>query len=225
MTYTVEYSNRPEQREDSHLVVLLHGYGSNEKDLLGLTPHLPGENITYLAMRAPQPVGTAYDPEHGSAYVPGAAMGYQWYSLSQTLDTKVREVELATDYLLTWLDQNASIYRDITLLGFSQGMALATSVARHRPEMIKAIIGLSGYIVESDSDYFKDDALKKARIPLFYGRDQEDPVIPEDKVKYTLDFSRDYFDVMKVLYAGMGHGVNAQEIAHVSEFIQYKVLK
>lgn len=224
MTYTVEYSNRPEQREDSHLVVLLHGYGSHEKDLLGLTPHLPGENITYVAVRAPQPVGTLFDSDHGSAYVPGAAMGYQWYALNQALDTNLRAVELATDYLLTWLEENGAIYRDLTLLGFSQGMAIATSVARRRPELVKAIIGLSGFVVESDTGYFDDEATAAAQIPLFYGRDRQDPVIPESKVGYTLEYARDHFTMTAELYTGMGHGVNAVEIADVAQFMQDHVL-
>ncbi|MBM7051351.1 MULTISPECIES: alpha/beta hydrolase [unclassified Rothia (in: high G+C Gram-positive bacteria)] len=224
MTYTAEYSNRPEQREDSHLVVLLHGYGSNERDLLGLTPHLPNQGMTYVALRAPQPVGAPFDAELNQAYIPGSAMGYQWYSLDQRLNTNVRGVELASDYVLRWLDDHAGIYSDITLLGFSQGMAVATSVARHRPTAVKAVIGLSGYVIETQSNYFDNAAVAAAQIPLFYGRDQADPVIPEDKVAFTLEYAGDHFETTKRLYSGMGHGVNAQEIGHVAEFIEQKVM-
>lgn len=225
MTYTVEYSNRPEQREGTHLVLLLHGYGSHEQDLLGLVPHLPQENLTYVAMRAPQPVGAAYDPDQEGAYLPGAALGYQWWALNQSLNTNVRAIELASDYVIQWLEEHQDQYKDITLLGFSQGMAVATSVARHKPELVKAIIGLSGFVVEQESNYFKDAELEQSPIPLFYGRDQQDPVIPHEKVEFTLDFARGHFDTTSMIYTGMGHGINASEIAHVSEFMQLHVLQ
>ena len=35
---------------------------------------------------------------------------------------------------------------------------------------------------------------------------------------------RAHVALTKVLYTGILHGINAQEIAHVSEFLQYKVL-
>ena len=52
-TYIVEYSRPENERAGTHLVLLLHGYGSHEKDLLSLAEHLPQEGITYAGMRAP----------------------------------------------------------------------------------------------------------------------------------------------------------------------------
>ena len=50
MNFTVEYSNRPEQRRGTHLILMLHGYGSNEHDLLQLGEVLGGE-LTYAGLR------------------------------------------------------------------------------------------------------------------------------------------------------------------------------
>ena len=58
---------------------------------------------------------------------------------------------------------------------------------------------------------------------MFFGRDQEDPVIPQEMVNYTYDWIRKYTDGIKVLYAGAGHGVSAMEIRHVGEFLEVKV--
>ena len=85
------------------------------------------------------------------------------------------------------------------------------------------VVGLSGYAVDSDSPYFKDEELKKTELPVFFGRDQEDPVIPQEMVNYTYDWIRKYTDGIKVLYAGAGHGVSAMEIRHVGEFLEVKV--
>ncbi|MFC2657074.1 MAG: phospholipase, partial [Rothia dentocariosa] len=72
--------------------------------------------------------------------------------------------------------------------------------------------------------YFRDDELKATELPVFYGRDQEDPIIPQPFVDYTYEWIRAYTDGIKVLYAGAGHGVSALEIRHVGEFIDVKVL-
>jgi phospholipase/carboxylesterase len=41
------------------LVVLLHGRGSNEREILSLAPHLPG-GAAYAAVRAPIGEGSGY---------------------------------------------------------------------------------------------------------------------------------------------------------------------
>uniref|UniRef100_UPI003F7437F0 hypothetical protein n=1 Tax=Enterococcus faecium TaxID=1352 RepID=UPI003F7437F0 len=48
----VLWSAAPAERAGRPLLVLLHGYGSNERDLFGLVPHLPAEFV-FAALRAP----------------------------------------------------------------------------------------------------------------------------------------------------------------------------
>ena len=222
-TYIVEYSRPEEERAGTHLVLLLHGYGSHEKDLLSLAEHLPQEGITYASMRAPQPVGTQFSADTTGAHIPAEATGYQWYPLDQQLNADVRSIEQASDYVLEWVEQQEPHYASVALLGFSQGMGVATSMVRHAPGEFAAVVGLSGYAVDSDSPYFKDEELKKTELPVFFGRDQEDPVIPQEMVNYTYDWIRKYTDGIKVLYAGIGHGVGPMEIRHVGEFLEVKV--
>ena len=77
-----------------------------------------------------------------------------------------------------------------------------------------------GCAVGEDPD---DAALAQVRprLPVFYGRDQQDPVIPEPMVAETLGWLREHAEVTKVLYAGMGHSVCPQEIGHVGEFLRH----
>ena len=174
-------------------------------------------------MRAPQPVGTQFSADTTGAHIPAEATGYQWYPLDQQLNADVRSIEQASDYVLEWVEQQEPHYASVALLGFSQGMGVATSMVRHAPGEFAAVVGLSGYAVDSDSPYFKDEELKKTELPVFFGRDQEDPVIPQEMVNYTYDWIRKYTDGIKVLYAGAGHGVSAMEIRHVGEFLEVKV--
>jgi phospholipase/carboxylesterase len=50
-------------------------------------------------------------------------------------------------------------------------------------------------------------------------------VVPAAAVEYTNTWLRAHSQLTKVLYTGIWHGINAQEMAHVGEFLQYKVLK
>ena len=189
--YVVEYTRPANERAGTHLVLMLHGYGSQEHDLLSLAAHLPQEGFTYASMRAPQPVGSQFSADSSGAYIAADAIGYQWYPLNQQLESDQRAIEQA--------------------------------MVRHAPGEFAAVVGLSGYAVDSDSPYFKDEELKKTELPVFFGRDQEDPVIPQEIVNYTYDWIRKYTDGIKVLYAGIGHGVGPMEIRHVGEFLEVKV--
>lgn len=221
--HLVAFANSEKDIAGNHLLLMLHGFGSHEHDLLPISQYLP-KDMVYASMRAPQPVGASLALESLSAYIPGAAQGFQWYPMDNSLNTNIRAVELAADYIIEWLEEAASDAASITLLGFSQGVAMATSVARRRPDLIKAVVNLSGFVVADESDYFMDDEFKAAQIPVFYGRDPRDPVIPAEKVSFTCHWLRENADVQEELYDGIFHGINLEEIQDVKAFLEAKVL-
>jgi phospholipase/carboxylesterase len=207
--------SRPEaERAGTPLIVMFHGYGSNEADLMGLAGYLP-EDFTVAALRAPQTLA------------PGA---YQWFPLMAAQDFTMDSVEAAVEYALAWLDEVRSQHSSVTLLGFSMGMAMATSLLRRRPADFAAVVGLSGFAVDpaaagaADYSYFRDAELT-GTVPLFWGRDQADPVITADKVEYTMGWVRGHVALTKITYPGIGHSVSGPEIAHVKEFLEQAVLK
>jgi len=209
-TYTpvVAWSKPEAERAGTPLLVLFHGYLSNEQDLMGLVPGLP-EEFTVAAVRAPVALGP----------------GFTWFPLMHEPDFSLDKVTRAVADVCAWLDSVKEQHSSVSLLGFSMGMAVATSVLRHRPQEIAAVVGLSGFAIPAAGDpFFDDEAVKALRPPLFWGRDQADQVITEDKVEFTHAWANEHVDLTKVLYAGIGHGVSAQELAHVKEFLTYKVL-
>ncbi len=201
--------SRPEsERAGTPLLVLFHGYLSHEKDLIGLAPMLP-EEFTLASVRAPYAMGP----------------GYTWFPLMEDLDYSLEKVVESVQQVWAWLDDVKEQHSSVTLLGFSMGMAVATSVLRHRPEEIDAVVGLSGFAIQADGhDFFDDEATRAARKPMFWGRGQADPVITEDKIDFTLDWAGEYTDLTKMLYAGMAHSVSEPEMKHVGEFLRDHVL-
>ncbi|MBO1266397.1 alpha/beta hydrolase [Arthrobacter cavernae] len=203
----VLWSHDEEERAGKPLLVLLHGYGSNEQDLFSLAGMLPQEFVV-AALRAPMPMGP----------------GFTWFPLTASIDYSLEAVKLAAEYALEWLDTVKANHSSVTLLGFSMGMAMATTLLRQRPADFAAVVGLSGFAVDAGADATFRDAELDGTVPLFWGRDQQDPVITPDKIEFTIGWVRKHVDLTKVLYTGMWHGINQQEIGHVGEFLNHKVL-
>jgi phospholipase/carboxylesterase len=151
--------------------------------------------------------------------------GFTWFPLTDSADYSLDAVKSAAAFVLDWLDGVKGDHPSVTLLGFSMGMAMATTLLRQRPADFAAVVGLSGFVVNAGGDpSFRDDELDGS-VPLFWGRDQQDPVITQDKIEYTMGWVRKHVKLTKVLYTGMWHGINQQEIGHVSEFLTHEVLK
>lgn len=207
-TPTVLWSKPEAERAGTPLLVLLHGYGSNEEDLMGLAEMLP-EEFTIASVRAGEQAGP----------------GFAWFPLRTDISYSLDSVKTATEETAAWIDSVKGNHSSVTLLGFSQGMCMATSLVRHRPADFAAVVGLSGFAVDSEGDaFFQDEALAEVKLPVFWGRDQADPVIPEASIEFTNKWLRDHSKLTKVLYTGIWHGINAQEMAHVKEFLQMTVL-
>lgn len=203
----VVWSRPEDEREGTPLLVLLHGHLANEEDLMGILDFLPDE-FTVASVRAPVAMGP----------------GFTWFPLMQDEAYSVDKVTAAVQEVIDWVDSVKGPHSSVSLLGFSMGMAVATTMLRARPADYAAIVGLSGFAVPAEgSDFFRDSELAGKRVPFFWGRDQEDPVIPGDRIEFTHAWLNGHTRLTKVLYAGMYHSINAQELGHVREFLQMSV--
>ncbi|MEO5781086.1 alpha/beta hydrolase [Arthrobacter sp. PAMC25284] len=203
----VLWSKSEADRAGKPLLILLHGHGANEQDLFSLAELLPADFVV-AAVRAPIATGP----------------GFTWFPLTASIDYTLDAVMDASSYVLDWLDSVKANHPSVTLLGFSMGMAMATTMLRQRPADFAAVVGLSGFVVDAGPDTSFRDAQLDGTVPMFWGRDQQDPVITQDKIEFTMGWVRRHVKLTKVLYAGMWHGINQQEIGHVSEFLTHEVL-
>ncbi|WP_417365784.1 alpha/beta hydrolase [Glutamicibacter arilaitensis] len=202
-------SRNDESRLGTPLLVFLHGYGSNEQDLMGLSQHLP-EEFTYLSVRAPLQAGP----------------GYSWFPLTQEIDYSIDAVAHSVQALWALLEPLAQQHSSVTLLGFSQGMAMATSLARYQRDSIDAVVGLSGFAVDPQSlEIFDDAKLEENPLPMFWGRDLADPVITQGKIEYTLGWVPKHTELTSETYPQIGHSVCMEELQDVAEFLNKVVLK
>src|SRR5699024_1073697 len=119
-------------------------------------------------------------------------------------------------------------YRIVSLLGFSQGMAMATSIMRIHPEAYTTVIGQSGFIVDTTGaqeleSLFDDAQVAKTQPPLFWGYDPADPIVSSDRIAETGNWLRPRVQLEERTYNGVGHGIHPDEIGHLVNFIEKHV--
>lgn len=152
------------------LVVLLHGYGSNGDDLIGLAPFfaqaLP--EAEFLSPNAPFPCEMS-------------AFGFQWFGFEdRSPDMLLGGAQLAGQILDRFLDAELAKRglqeRDLALVGFSQGTMMSLHVGLRRPQAVGGILGFSGSLIGPDAL----EAEIRSRPPVFLVHGTADQVVPHD---------------------------------------------
>jgi phospholipase/carboxylesterase len=203
MKLSLDYLIRePKTKLDKNpLILLLHGYGSNEADLFSFATELPDEYFV-ISARAP------YDLQYGS---------YAWYAINFDADeNKFSDNEQAIksrDLIAQFIGELTINYtidaNNITLLGFSQGAILSYAIALSHPEKIKNVIALSGYANEDimEANYKKNDF---SQLRIFQSHGTVDQVIPIDWARKTKPFL-DKLGIASIYNEyPIGHGISPQ---------------
>lgn len=205
----VRWSAPVEARAGRPLLVLLHGYGSEEGDLFGLAPHLP-EDFVVAAVRAP------LSP-------PFPTPGWSWFPIEGLHARTPGATTAAAQSLLAWLDRAARDAASVGLLGFSQGSVVALQALRLQPERFAFVVNLAGYV---DADPLPTDAaLAALRPPVFWGRGARDEVIPADRVAHTVQWLPGFVELSGRVYPGLTHSVSQDELADVGVFLDKQLAR
>lgn len=196
----VIWSAPARERSGRPLLVLLHGYASHEGDLFQLSPRLPLEPVI-ASVRAPI-------PENG---------GWAWFSFAErgVADPPAGEVDDAAAALIDWLD--GLEFASVSLLGFSQGAAVALQAMRHRPSMFRAIVALSGFVATGDEA--GDAELETLRPPVFWGRGTLDGIIPAEAVERTEAWLPNHASATTRIYENLAHSVSSDELTDITSFL------
>ena len=181
--------------------MLLHGYGSHEGDLFSMSPALPLEPVI-ASVRAPI-------AESG---------GWAWWSrqASPAGEPAADTVDEAARAVIDWLDSVSS--GAVSLLGFSQGGALALQLLRLDPERFAATVSLSGFI--ASAEHPGDARLAEVKPAVFWGRGTDDPIIPSQAIDRTAEWMPAHTTATIRTYEGIGHSISTPELAEFSGFLR-----
>ncbi len=192
------------------LVVLLHGWGADGNDLIGLAPH--------WAARLPD---ARFVSPHAPYVCDANPMGRQWFSFEdRALDVIMAGVVHARAvidrYLDTVLAEMGLAEDRLALVGFSQGAMMALDVALRRSAPCAAVIGFSGRLLGPET--LADEI--RTRPPVLLAHGEADPMVPFAELA----------DAVAVLGAndvpvrwhatpGLGHGIDPQGLEIAADLL------
>ena len=184
-------------------LILLHGLGSDELDLLALAPQLD-PRLYAISVRAP------------FAYRWG---GYMWYDIEQDgpgLGSESIEAGLAA--LWRFLGEALEAYpidpRRLFVGGFSMGAAMSGAVSLLEPERVCGTLMLSGFLPPDPAHRYHPQ--QAAGHPFFQGHGALDPLIPLEAARRTRAYlERTPVDLTYREYP-IGHEVSPGELRDVA---------
>lgn len=184
-------------------LVLVHGRGATAQSIVQMVDEFHQHEVAYLA---PQAARNTWYPNAFTAPVesnePGRTSGLQ--AIGDAMEN-ANEAGISTDRIM--------------VLGFSQGACLASEFVARNPTHYGGLAVLSGGLIGNtvDPDDYDGDF---EETPMFLGCSDVDPHIPTERVhESAVIFEQLNGDVTKRLYEGMGHGINQDEVDHVSTMV------
>jgi phospholipase/carboxylesterase len=192
------------------LVILVHGYGANGDDLIGLAPA--------LADAAPDAKFLAPDAPDALPMVPN---GRQWFPLTDfSLEERVKGVAYAGPILDAYISEQLAEHglseRDLVLIGFSQGTMTALHVALRRAAPVAGVVGFSGMLIGRDT---LADAIK-SRPPVMLVHGDADQVLPIQCLPDAYEgLKENGVRVAAHVRPGLGHGIDDAGIAVANAFL------
>ncbi|MDC1379361.1 alpha/beta fold hydrolase [Algibacter sp.] len=200
--------------ENAPLLIMMHGYGSDENDLFSFASELP-EELFIISVKAPHPM-----QPYGNA----------WYAINFDADkgkwSDNEEAIESRDLIATFIDEAVTTYpvnkNNVSLLGFSQGTILSYAVALTYPEKVKNIIALSGYI---NKDIFPQAIENRdySKLDFYCSHGSSDQVIPVNWARLTPPI----LDSLNIKYKysefPVGHGVAPQNFYELKDWLSTRI--
>jgi phospholipase/carboxylesterase len=162
---TLIYRERPAAGDPAGLLVLHHGRGANEHDLLGLADHLdPEQRLHVVTPRAPLTIGG----------------GYHWYVVPRvgypdpdTFHTAYAKLAAFHDEL--W-ERTGIAPEDTVFGGFSMGSVMSYSLGLSGERAEPAgILAFSGFIPTVAG--WQPDLASRPDLPVFIAHGRRDPIM------------------------------------------------
>lgn len=165
---TLVYRERPADGDPDGLLILHHGRGTNETDLLGLADVLdPERRVHVVTPRAPLAIG----------------VGFHWYVVPRVGYPDPETFRSACKKLAAFYDelwQNTGIGPSQTVFGgFSMGAVMSYSLGLPSDRPAPAgILAFSGFIPTVDG--WEPDLASRRELPVFIAHGRQDPIIGVD---------------------------------------------
>ena len=212
--YNIYRQNPAAGGNANKLVVFLHGYGADGKDLIDLAKP--------FGMALPNASFISPDAPHTCAMSP---QGRQWFPIEEIPKGAIK----ASLGLLGLIDNEAKklnlTFKDVILIGFSQGAMMSMQCLLINNEQLGAIIGYSGALKEENIDAADDQILngkhKYSDTPILLVHGEQDEVVPFQSLEKSKNLlNKIGFNVQTLSRQDLAHGIDPEGISKGMEFLK-----
>ena len=196
------------------LVVFLHGYGADGKDLIDLAKPfgmaLP--NASFIAPDAPHPC--AMSPQ-----------GRQWFPIEDIPMGAIKSSLGLLDLIQNEVKKLSLTFKDVILIGFSQGAMMSMQCLLINHEQLGAIIGYSGALKEENIDAANDQIVngkhKFSDTPVLLVHGEQDEVVPFQSLEKSKTLlNKIGFNVETLSRPNLAHGIDPEGISKGMQFLK-----
>jgi phospholipase/carboxylesterase len=212
----VHLVRQPQRREGAPpLLVLLHGVGSNEQDLISMAPYLDGRFLI-LSARAPYNYGWG---------------GYAWFEIRFTpggelVQVDPRQILASRERIVQFIGEAAGAYgadpARVYLMGFSQGAMMSGLVALSRPDLIAGTVLMSGRL-PAEVRPLLAPAEQLAGKPFLVVHGTHDPVLPIHNGRESRDLLASLPVDLTYKEYPMEHQVSAESLTDVTTWLSARL--
>ncbi len=199
--------------EAKSLVILLHGYGADGNDLIGLAGPMAGAlaDTEFVSPNAPEPCAAA-------------PSGRQWFPITyidgsseqEMRDGMARAVIALDDFITAEIERSGLPANKVALMGFSQGTMMSLHVGPRREHALAGIVGFSGRLLEPER--LGNEIRTKPPILLVHG--DADAVVPFESMQQAGEgLAAVGIEVSGFPRPGLGHGIDERGIAAAAQFL------
>ncbi len=194
------------QDQGAPVLLLLHGYGLHEEDLMGLAPHLDSELIS-VGARAP------YELPFG---------GFAWFNIEWAEEGIRFDYDQAHESLQLVSVLVDEIKQDlnpsgIVIAGFSQGASMALAMGLARPDAFLGVAVLSGLCGE---ELMPSNPESVRGLPVFMSHGCQDDKISIEQVRAAKPLLDAYpVDLTYREYETMGHTIGGDCLADLKTWM------
>jgi phospholipase/carboxylesterase len=190
-------------------LIMLHGRGADEEDLLGLSERLD-RRLLIISARAPFPF------PYG---------GYTWYDVGAVGQPEPVMFKTSYDALTTFVGDVLVNYpvnkQRVFLLGFSMGTVMSFALSLTQPAIFRGVIANSGYVPENTHLTLKWNELSGTEYFIAHGI--HDPVIPVSFGRRTKQLFENAHASFTYREYAMAHQISEESLADFSAWLTQRL--
>ena len=200
--------------KSSNLVVFLHGYGADGKDLIDLANPfaMAMPNASFISPDAPNPC--AMSPS-----------GREWFSIDQIPTGAIKASESLLDLIEAEAQNLGLSFKEVILIGFSQGAMMSMQCLLINKYQFGAIIGFSGALRIENIEAANNQIIKGKHVfastPVLLVHGEQDEVVPFESLVNSKNLLNQVgFDVKTLSRPNLGHGIDPEGISAGMELLK-----